>query len=166
VLWVAYATHSTLKPVEQFPDINKLCNVASCWIYTFIGIYLRCADPYTLSPNNTSKWQMEFNSEFKGLMLNLGFGGLNVMTCALNCLQSVRELNKKIKTVYYNVKYWRVRVTLVAVETQQCILCVLLSPCHCRTTMPLCQIHVAGNNAYCPVLHRLSIVLMQTHGLN
>ena len=61
VLWVAYATHSTLKPVptlwqipdavdtvvcapdvgwkyhpkhvEQFPDINKLCNVASCWIY-------------------------------------------------------------------------------------------------------------------------------------
>jgi hypothetical protein len=24
--------------VEQFPDINKLCNVASCWIY--IGILL------------------------------------------------------------------------------------------------------------------------------
>jgi hypothetical protein len=21
------------KHVEQFPDINKLCNVASCWIY-------------------------------------------------------------------------------------------------------------------------------------
>jgi len=81
VLWVAYATHSTLKPVptlprqrqiavtmwqipdavdtvvcapdggwkyhpkhvEQFPDINKLRNVASCWIY--IGIYLQCTDP-------------------------------------------------------------------------------------------------------------------------
>ena len=92
VLWVAYATHSTLKPVahnhsvrhpqhtqtssnsstiaadstvwqipdavdtvvcapddgwkyqpkhvEQFPDINKLCNVASCWIYEYIGILL------------------------------------------------------------------------------------------------------------------------------
>jgi hypothetical protein len=26
------------KHVEQFPDINKLCNVASCWIY--IGIIL------------------------------------------------------------------------------------------------------------------------------
>ena len=26
------------KHVEQFPDINKLCNVASCWIY--IGILL------------------------------------------------------------------------------------------------------------------------------
>jgi hypothetical protein len=26
------------KRVEQFPDINKLCNVASCWIY--IGILL------------------------------------------------------------------------------------------------------------------------------
>ena len=30
------------KHVEQFPDINKLCNVGSCWIYT--GIYLRCTD--------------------------------------------------------------------------------------------------------------------------
>jgi hypothetical protein len=53
VLWLAYATHSTLKPVvcahddgwkyhpkhvEQFPDINKLCNVASCWMY--IGMLL------------------------------------------------------------------------------------------------------------------------------
>ena len=31
------------KHVEQFSDINKLCNAASCWIY--IGIYLRCTDP-------------------------------------------------------------------------------------------------------------------------
>jgi len=31
------------KRVEQFPDINKLCKVASCWIY--IGIYLRCTHP-------------------------------------------------------------------------------------------------------------------------
>ena len=31
------------KHVEQFPDINKLCNVASCCIY--IRMYLRCADP-------------------------------------------------------------------------------------------------------------------------
>jgi hypothetical protein len=83
VLWVAYATHSTLKPVptfpwkrqiavtvwqitdavdtvvcapdngwkyqpkyvEQFPDINKLCNVAYCWIYECIWIYLRCTEP-------------------------------------------------------------------------------------------------------------------------
>jgi hypothetical protein len=83
VLLLAYATHSTLKPlptlprkrqiavtvwqipdavdtvvcvsddgwkyhpkhVEQFSDINKLCDVASCWIYTYIGIYLRCTDP-------------------------------------------------------------------------------------------------------------------------
>jgi hypothetical protein len=28
------------KHVEQFSDINKLCNVASCWIYTYIGILL------------------------------------------------------------------------------------------------------------------------------
>jgi hypothetical protein len=28
------------KHVEQFPDINKLCNVVSCWIYKYIGILL------------------------------------------------------------------------------------------------------------------------------
>ena len=28
------------KHVEQFPDINKLCNVASCWIYEYNGILL------------------------------------------------------------------------------------------------------------------------------
>jgi hypothetical protein len=31
------------KHVEQFQDINKLFNVASCWLY--IGIYLQCTDP-------------------------------------------------------------------------------------------------------------------------
>jgi hypothetical protein len=29
-----------MKHVEQFPDINKQCNVASCWIYSYIGIPL------------------------------------------------------------------------------------------------------------------------------
>jgi hypothetical protein len=28
------------KHVEQFPDINKMCNFASCWIYEYIGILL------------------------------------------------------------------------------------------------------------------------------
>jgi hypothetical protein len=28
------------KHVKQFPDINKLCNVASCWIYEYIIILL------------------------------------------------------------------------------------------------------------------------------
>jgi hypothetical protein len=28
------------KYVEQFPDINKLFIVASCWIYEYIGILL------------------------------------------------------------------------------------------------------------------------------
>jgi hypothetical protein len=34
--WVEYHP----KYVEQFPYINKLCNVASCWIYSYIGILL------------------------------------------------------------------------------------------------------------------------------
>jgi hypothetical protein len=28
------------KHVEQFPDINKLCDVATCWVYEYIGILL------------------------------------------------------------------------------------------------------------------------------
>ena len=69
VLWVAYAADSNngvtntrfrgysclrswwwvMVPPEtckQFPDKNKLCNVASCWIY--IRILLQCTDPWTL----------------------------------------------------------------------------------------------------------------------
>jgi hypothetical protein len=29
----ALSFHYSCKHVEQFPDINKLCNVAYCWIY-------------------------------------------------------------------------------------------------------------------------------------
>jgi hypothetical protein len=48
------------KHVEQFPDINKLCNVASCWIYSYIGILLRARPILHISrirvkhPSNTS----------------------------------------------------------------------------------------------------------------
>jgi len=59
------------KHVEQFPDINKLCNVASCWIYIYIyWNILKMHVPINIkSPNNTSKWQMGFNCAFKGLKL-------------------------------------------------------------------------------------------------
>ena len=39
------------KHVEHFPDINKKCNVVSCWIY--IRIYLRCTDSWMLHTNFT-----------------------------------------------------------------------------------------------------------------
>jgi hypothetical protein len=47
VLWVAYATHGAPddgwkchpKHVEKFQDINKLCNVASFWIYIAILLW-------------------------------------------------------------------------------------------------------------------------------
>jgi hypothetical protein len=37
-LYTVYLYLQTAVHVEQFPDINKLCNVATCWIY--IGILL------------------------------------------------------------------------------------------------------------------------------
>ena len=40
-----------LKHVEHFTEINKLCNVASCWLY--LEVCLRCMDPWT----SNSIWQ-------------------------------------------------------------------------------------------------------------
>jgi hypothetical protein len=37
-IWYLWKYHP--KHVEQFPDINKLCNVASCWICEYTGILL------------------------------------------------------------------------------------------------------------------------------
>jgi hypothetical protein len=56
------------KHVEQFPDINKMCNVASCGIIYWNILTLH--GPINVkSPNNTSKWQMVFNLECKGLSI-------------------------------------------------------------------------------------------------
>jgi hypothetical protein len=41
-----------LKHIEHFTEINKLCNIASCWLH--LKIRLRCTDPWT-SNFNTSK---------------------------------------------------------------------------------------------------------------
>jgi hypothetical protein len=37
------------------------------------------------------------------------------------------SFNKQGSQCTYNVTLWRVRLTIVAVETQQCIMCALLS---------------------------------------
>ena len=37
---VRHPQHTQTVDVEQLPDTNKLCNVASCWIYEYIGILL------------------------------------------------------------------------------------------------------------------------------
>jgi hypothetical protein len=42
------------KHVEQFPDINKLCNVESCWIY--IGIQLGAHPILHISRIRVNKW--------------------------------------------------------------------------------------------------------------
>ena len=50
--------------VEQFPDINKLCNVAACW--TYIGIFLRRTDTWTLNVIY-SFWIYHFCASFSTL---------------------------------------------------------------------------------------------------
>ena len=44
-----------LKHVEHFTEINKLCNVASCWLY--LKIILRCSDPWTSNLRNLPLYQ-------------------------------------------------------------------------------------------------------------
>jgi hypothetical protein len=50
------------KHVENFPDINKLCNVASCWIY--IKIFLPCTAPLTLKERVPFKFRGLFGISF------------------------------------------------------------------------------------------------------
>jgi hypothetical protein len=54
------------KHVEQFPDINKLCNVCILLdVYLYWNIRTMHGTIKFNSPNNKSKWQMGFNSAFK-----------------------------------------------------------------------------------------------------
>ena len=54
------------KRVEQFPDINKLCNV-NILLDIYWNILTMHGPINVKSPNNTSKWQTTFNSAFKAL---------------------------------------------------------------------------------------------------
>jgi len=57
------------KHVEQFPDINKLCNVASCWIYDYIGIILGAHPILHISRirvNPTSTYRILTGNDFQG----------------------------------------------------------------------------------------------------
>jgi hypothetical protein len=49
--WWVEIPPETCRAVSRY---NKLCNVASCWIY--IGILLRCTDPWTWNCWNFRKW--------------------------------------------------------------------------------------------------------------
>jgi hypothetical protein len=44
------------KHVEKFPDINKLCNVTSCWIY--IGILLGARPILHISRIKVNKFEL------------------------------------------------------------------------------------------------------------
>jgi hypothetical protein len=52
------------KHVEQFPDINKLCNFASCWIYEYIGILLGVRPILHISKIKVKYGRYRFNFSF------------------------------------------------------------------------------------------------------
>jgi hypothetical protein len=63
---VAYATHSTLKPVGS--NSSTIAADSSDGVTnTRWNIPMMHGPINVKSPNNTSKWQMGFNSAFKGL---------------------------------------------------------------------------------------------------
>jgi hypothetical protein len=47
------------KHVEQFPDVNKLCDVATCWIYDYIGILLGTRPILHISRIKVKPWLHE-----------------------------------------------------------------------------------------------------------
>ena len=66
------------KHVEQFPEINKLCNVASCWIYIYIYIYIYISEYKFRYFHKIRKfirkvWSVYILNIFEILFLNLVF---------------------------------------------------------------------------------------------
>jgi hypothetical protein len=53
------------KHVEQFPDINKLCNVLSCWLI-YWNILTMHGPINVKSPNNISKSRWDLIQRLKG----------------------------------------------------------------------------------------------------
>jgi hypothetical protein len=65
------------KYVEQFPDINKLCNFASCWIYEYIGILLG-ARPVLHISSIKVKHNKIYNDIFKNTCIFIQCSGLHI----------------------------------------------------------------------------------------
>jgi hypothetical protein len=59
------------KHVEQFPDINKLCDVASCWIYEYIEIVLGARPALHICRIKVNFMVRGFISNFAALVLCL-----------------------------------------------------------------------------------------------
>jgi hypothetical protein len=59
------------KHVEQFPDINKMCDVASFWIYEYIGILLGAHPVLHISRIRVKmrRRTMPQNSQYKTLLI-------------------------------------------------------------------------------------------------
>jgi hypothetical protein len=57
------------KHVEQFPDINKLCNAASCWICEYIGILLEAHPILHISRIRVKHHAMTALGEGKGSLV-------------------------------------------------------------------------------------------------
>ena len=69
--WWVEVPHETCRAVSRY---NKLCNVASCWIYSYIRILLRCTEPWTLNLVEISyrSFGTNYRSRFQGGSLKTG----------------------------------------------------------------------------------------------
>ena len=61
-----------VKRVEHFTEINKLCNVTSCWLY--LKIRLRCTDPWTSKKFQTCLHPEHVNCLSMGAIWNFSKG--------------------------------------------------------------------------------------------
>jgi hypothetical protein len=87
---------------EQFPDINKLCNVESCWIY----LRWKHLPINVKSPNNTNIIQMGFNSAFKGIIQfnSVGIYQRADLTARVPVIKAVQSHKYNTRTIQQHKK--------------------------------------------------------------
>jgi hypothetical protein len=63
------------KHLEQFPNINKLCDVASCWIYEYIGILLEAHPILHINRIKVNSFESNFIPVAKCVKLGVPYSG-------------------------------------------------------------------------------------------
>jgi hypothetical protein len=77
------------KHVEQFPGVNKLCNVVSCWIYEYIGILLGAHPILHISRVRVKRTGVKMNSNTEPTSLFTHASYRSTLSC--NCSNLLAE---------------------------------------------------------------------------
>jgi hypothetical protein len=93
----AWKYHS--KHVEQFSDVNKLCNVACCWIYEYIGILLEVHHILHFSRIRVNLEYSRHTNQYQISLKNITYSRGQVIPCG----RLDRQTDKRKLTVAFAI---------------------------------------------------------------